>query len=325
MSPVSLCEMNDGSCKKGWFSKRAIPHILVKKMNVPELRKRCSLLNTTRDHAYTYRLDMIITYLCVKHNNLNLHLKGRSVCFSGEIGYGALTASTVLAIVDDSVRSIQIQQKMRIHHIFSLEIRHSKINTLSIGGCPDLLRNYQQKCHPSVCVCLGERSGGTLCHHFYMDSLLGGDLEPKTAHPFVVFLNGKITHVRYVAYMIFRLTDDVVFGGLLAKAGITLRFKDASQTPSLDSKLGFTLFRERSIYVTLVVNSCVDPKMLGETVLHELAHARVSLDMAHYRGAEAHGSEWLHRMGEIRKHLAYRLPDYAETLCTRAVKSHFSN
>ena len=316
LSPVSACDINkdNGRCTKGWLDRRFVPNLLAEKIDVPELQKRCLSLNAARDHVYSYRLDFILKYLCIKKNNNGQHFRGRGIVYSCEMGYNGLTPAMIVAIIKPFCGKLQREHQIRIHHVFSLEIRLSKAQTLSMGGSPDLITTYQKECHPAVCMCDGRRDR-PLCHHWYMDSLLGNDTHAKFAHPAIVVLNGKVTNPRPLAWTIFRMADQVVFGGILAKSGIILRFN--YEEDSLN--LGVTSFRGNSIELTIMISSCVDPKLFAETVLHELAHTRVALDFPRYLGVEHHGTEWIQRMNEIKKLLAFRLQDYATTICTQSM------
>lgn len=322
----SMCVMlgEKKTCNAGWIYDKHITVQLFLKLQGPELRKCCEMLDTKRDHAYSYRVDYIVKYICVKEANPLHHLKGRGVIFSCEVGHSGITHGSVQTIIRLGCERMQDELNMRIHYIDCIEIRLSTPQTLRVGGCPQLVDHYQRKCHPAVCICDGNRPVSFLCHQWYMDSILGGDRDMKLAHPAAVFPNGKVTHFRHVAHTIFRMTDEIVWGGILAKSGVVLRFV----VDHVQVELGVTSFQgnaQNMIHVSINTKGNQDPKLFCETLLHELAHARVAIDVVGCMGIPHHGSDWLTRMNDIKKLLAFRLSNDTISILTKRMKKRHDN
>lgn len=310
---VNICQKEPSLslCQSQWNKKKMISDILCDSINVEQLHESCLRLNLNRADVYSCRLDIIVKYLCVMRRSME-HFIGRDVVLSCQLGFHGISGNMVIQAVNNACYTLQKQFDFRMHHIFSVEIRLSKYNSIVINGSPQILEMYNTSCHPAVCIC-GGIPKSTLCHKWFIDTLLGGDMDMISGHQNAVFANGKIKQFRHLANTIFKLTDDIVFGGILAKSGVILLFqKDNGHAASL----GFTSFEENTISITINTRFCVDPRILTETMLHEIAHARVALDISRYLGTEHHGPHWLQKMLDIRSLLACRLTDYSETVCT---------
>lgn len=309
---VTVCNRKTGiPCYKGWIEKTCIADQLTETIDIPDLRQWCSNLNSKCDAVFTHRVDFVLKYLCVKKDS-NDHFCGRAIVLSYELGYSGITAKTVVAVFRNACIFLQQKFRLRIHHIFFLEIRVSKSNNLVVGGCPDIIHLYQKRCHPAVCVC--EKNGATnQCHFWFFNTLLGGDTNIKTGHPFAIFPNNRVSFFRPLTHTITQIADDTVFGGVLLRSGLSVQFEYDIRT---NAPLGYTGTKNNGIQITINTALCVNPQVLGETVMHELAHARVILDTPVIIGQDPHGNEWLERMTQLRA-FAPRLSDAAMTLCTR--------
>lgn len=312
---VSVCDKKkDGTpCKKGWVDISLITDLLVQAMTMSELRQRCMELNRQIDHAYSYRVDYITKYVCVKRNNTKQHLVLQDVPFSHEIGQSGMTPTAVVAILKKLCVNLQKELNMRVHHIIAMRVQMRK-GSVAVGGCPSLLERYKTICHPAVCVCENNRPVGNLCHHWFMDTLLGGNMDLKTGHPFAVFPNGRVTNFRSLLHTVVRVVDDVVWGGILGRTGVALHLDD-DLMPS--TNYGETRCVKGRIEICINTALCARPKAMGQTVLHECAHARMLLDKPGFLGEPHHGADWLQRMMDIRKLLAYRLSEDAQVASTR--------
>jgi predicted SprT family Zn-dependent metalloprotease len=316
----SVCnrKSDDTQCDTGWIDKKVLTKRVRHAVAVPELEQKCTELNKVRDHAFSYRVDCVMSYLCVKQQDPETHLTGRDVVYSMELGLSGIIPSTLFAILNIACGELEEERQMRMHSIFSIELQLIK-GGVAVGGCPELINVYRVSCHPSVCVCNGDRQPGNLCQHWFMDSLLGADLDIKTAHPSVVTAcgaSGKVTNFKSLFHTAVRLTDDTVYGGLLSRLGLLL-FLLTDTTAS--SPLGVTTLENHSIEIIINMAKCTTPKLLGEVVLHECAHVRVLADMPFYNMGEPepHGEEWLLRMNDIRRLLAYRLTYNSHALCRK--------
>jgi hypothetical protein len=323
LSPhISVCNKGgDGEtpCTKGWVDFDSLTQRFTHAIDVPMLREKCTEINRDIDPAFSYRIDNIIKYLCVEEANPNLHLRGRDVAFTHELGRTGFTPGAVVELMAAICRWLQRTYMMRIHHVISIEVRLAR-GTIAVGGCPELVKRYRTLCHPAVCVCQDDRRPGNLCHHWFMDSLLGGDMDVKTAHPSVTFSmeRGRATHYRHLIHTCTRVVDDVVWGGVLRKLGLTLHLYAKSSTKEF---FAYTEYWHNRIRIGINTAKNPMPQHVGQTLLHECAHARVLHDTpdAIIRG-DGHGHNWLHRMSDIRTRLAYRLAE--ETTAVNRLISH---
>lgn len=339
---LTLCDLNRGDrhCSEISGSVDWIAEKIGSRIHMSGLNEGCASINKQIDHAYAYRADYILNYLCTREDELEedgveeeeegeqnegrqhykykSHWHGRDVVFSGEIGYMGITAKGVPSILITACTDLQEKYNIQLHHIFSIEIRINKGECLSVGGCPLIMDRYRTRCHPSLCMCQNKRSV-VKCHHWFIDTLLGGNMDVKTAHPLAIFPSGIITTFRPLVYAIIRCADDIVWGGVLAKAGLVLRFKRDHQPTRI---LGETTAYHHGLQISINSSLCIRPKLLAETVLHELCHARVGLDFPQWAGLDSHGGEWLHRMSQVRSLLAYRLTDNYRIRCNRLINGH---
>ena len=287
-------------------------------MDYPELRKRCIKLNRHRDRAYSYCVVINIRYVCVKLDAIYAHLQS-STLWSYELGHCGLLPTVVMPCVKMACKKVHKKHDVRIHHIASVKVKLVRGDTLAIGGCPELVERYRTVCHPAVCVCEHDRPVGSLCHRHFIDTLLGSNMDVKSGHPSAVFPNGRVSNMRSLFHTIVEVVDDVVWGGLFGRVGISLQLSDNA---SASANLGETDFWQNCVTIIINTVKCAEPKSLAQTVLHECAHGRVLVDFPLNIGMPAHGDEWLQRMQDIRRLLAPRLTEHSEALCPLTVTGH---
>lgn len=320
MPYVFLCDKRADArpCEIGWGNKSLITTKFVRAISGPELRQQCMELNRKCDSTYSYQVKYILTYMYVKSDDIKNHLWKKKRVASFEMGHSGMTPTAVMETVTDFCESQQQKLHMRIHHIISLEVLLTK-GAVAMGGCPELVERYRTICHPAVCVCQNDRHVGDLCHHWFMDTLLGGNRDMKYAHPSAVFPNGRVTNFRSLLNTIMLVTDDVVWGGMLMRSALVLSL---DHNPLQSASLGETWHEANRIEISINPLQTAVSTTFGETVLHECAHARVLLDAPYHMGLPPHGDEWLQRMMDIRKLLAYRLTDHSMAPCARTVRGH---
>ena len=324
---ASLCDKQDESrpCRVGWCKKNIISTKLFRAINTAELDERCIDLNSKRDLAFSYRVDYSLDILFVRPHDQSTHFRANCVVCSYELGHSGITSAAVLNIINKhACTELGTKYDIRIHHVFSIEISVTKSNNLTVGGCPEIVNKYKASCHPSICVCNNERQPGNLCHHWYVDTILGGNMDVKTAHPCVTPLlqNGRIKEFRPLYSTLVRVTDDVVWGGLLGKLGLGLQL---IHNPSQDAAAGFTTLRDHRILMTINTACCKILQLFGDTVLHECAHVRVLADSpSTLYDKEGHGQSWLQRMRDVRKLLAYRLSEDDIAPPLRLIRGHIT-
>lgn len=316
---VSICNRERHSpCTVGWTMRDLCYKKFLRAINTAKLHEKCAELDRNRDPVISYRADYTIEYLCVKQATPEHHMTGKYCVWFCEIGHGGIKPEDVMSVMEQA-GCIEIQEKygIRIHHIFSMEIQLTKGN-VSIGGCPQLIKRYKKICHAAVCTCGGNRNQEQLCHHWFLDSILGADQDIKTAHPSVALSHGRVTNFYHLFHTIVKVTDDVVFGGILSKLGLALRLiNDAS----VHSNVGFTTVEDYRIVITINKVWCALPRLFAQTILHEIAHARVLGDTPNsIFGIDPHGSHWLQRMLHIKEHLAFRLSCDEMVHCARSIR-----
>lgn len=282
-----------------------------------ELRKKCKELNDKRDEAYSYKVEYFLTYCYV--NKEDELLGGSNIAVSYEMGHCGLKPAAVKEVVEEFCNNFHEYDKGELRNIRELLVNIKRGN-LIIGGCPEMIKHYKSICHPSVCVCNGDRREGNLCHHWFIDTLLGGDTDIARAHPMCKIEEGKVKNMLPTMHTIATLVDDIVWGREMTKRGLSLYL---TNDPSPTADVGMANQNEKNGKIDIIVNRAYDcPKCFTDTVLHECAHARSFADYPLNWGEEQHGHHWVQRMLDIQKLLACRLDINNFHFCARTVNGH---
>lgn len=293
----------EGACALHWDNDKLIPIKLTQTIDATHLREQCMELNSKRDPVHCYKVKYVMKYVYIEKNGV--HNLTTDVVSFYELGYRGVTAEAVMDIVKRKCSFLQCGSEIRIHHVRQLQVILTR-KGLVVGGDQNLVERYRTKCHPAVCVCNGHRGEGKLCHHWFMDTVLGGDRDVDSAHPLCIFSGNKIMYLHALIHNILTVIDDVVWGRMLTKRGLGVKIVD---TTLARAQMGSTS-RGRETYgkAEICINKAYrKPNMIAQILLHECAHARDMVDSPFVFGSDEHGTGWVHRMNNIQSNAAHRL------------------